>query len=508
LSFVKPRFALLALMCAALVPLAASCGGDAFSGGASPGSGGSAMTAGSAGSSSDAGGEGNGSAAAGPGKACSGPEDCNDGDACTVDRCNAEGTCEDSPKCQDGESCCEGDCAKCCADSDCDDGVACTKNRCFMGQCMYVPNDAECAMGQYCAPNDGCRARQTCGLTPGEDVAKACDDGSTCTTDSCVDSFCQHDYCAEGKLCCEGATPACAEECCSDSQCDTDDDPCTVGVCTQGKCGKKPLCTDGKCCPSADKKTATCGACCSAVDCDDKVGCTADSCAGGHCSNTPGSCDSGYYCDILNGCTKSPDCEETGDCKPSACQKNPSCSNGTCHFGPCDGGTKCCKSSDGTELGCALCCADSECGDSIACTKDTCGPNGCVHTPDNGLCGTGQFCDPTFGCIECNKSAQCTKDPRPCAVGSCNAALHTCSYGDNCNGLYCTTNGCVECRFDADCQGDVIISPQVALPGSCYLSYCDQATGKCANKALVCGKLQTCCSPYGCQTSCNIAQSR
>ena len=130
-------------------------------------------------------------------------------------------------------------------------------NTCFSGQCMYVPDDTKCDMTQFCSAKDGCTVRQACGILVGEDPTKACDDGSSCTTDSCVKNLCQHDFCAQGKLCCEGT--GCADRCCNDSQCNTGNDPCKVGSCKGNKCSLVALCGDGQqCCPSADAKTATC----------------------------------------------------------------------------------------------------------------------------------------------------------------------------------------------------------------------------------------------------------
>jgi hypothetical protein len=272
-SFFKPKFVLLVVVSALLPALWTSgCTGDAFTG--VDGSGGSATSGGS----SDAG-TGVIGTGAGTGVACGGPEDCDDKHACTIDLCNADGTCDASPKCLGSQKCCddkEGECAECCVDADCDDGVSCTMNTCFSGQCMFVPQDTECDATQYCSVKDGCRARAACGIVPGESP-DVCDDGSACTADSCENNLCQHDYCGSdpaANLCCEGT--GCAA-CCNDSQCDTKGDPCKIGSCTGGKCGTVDRCPAGQeCCPSADGLTATCGSCCSAAECDDNVGCTDD----------------------------------------------------------------------------------------------------------------------------------------------------------------------------------------------------------------------------------------
>jgi hypothetical protein len=504
-SILKPKHALLVVACALLPTLLMSaCSGDPFEGVADSGA--------SAGSSNAAGGDGQGGSTvstagsgAGTGVACGGPEDCNDGDACTTDRCNADGICDASPMCLGTEKCCEGDCAQCCADSDCDDGISCTKNTCFAGQCMYVPDDSECQPTQYCSTQDDCRAKQVCGLVDGEDIPAVCDDGSPCTGDTCVGNFCQHSFCVSGSeqggLCCPDK--GCAKECCVDSQCNKDDDPCTVGSCSaDGLCSEVALCSgDQLCCPSADDQTATCGACCSAEDCDDDVGCTEDKCGGGQCSNTPDDerCDGGYYCDPNpeKGCQKSPTCKDAAECQPpSPCQSNPSCQSGQCVFDNCADGSKCCSN------GCGICCEASECDDGIACTKDACGLKGCSHEPDDTLC-PGQFCDPGIGCIGCRTDVDCD-DQSACTTDVCNMQTNTCLHDRACpNDQVCYNGACAQCAYDSDCQGGVITSdaaqPNFA-PGNCSVSKC--VSGVCKTSYVTCSGLQTCCSPFGCAIQC------
>jgi hypothetical protein len=498
-SFFRPKFLLLAMLAALVASLSASgCSGAAFTAGDGASSGGSAGTSGSAGSGQTTA----GTTSQGPGKACAGPEDCDDKDPCTADLCDASGSCDTSPKCAGTQKCCEGDCAECCDNADCDDHLDCTENRCFMGQCMFVPDDTQCAATEYCSAKGGCRARQTCGILMGADVAAECDDDSTCTTDECVSNLCTHTYCT-GTLCCEGQNPGCAEECCNDSQCDKDTDPCTVGSCEGGKCSVKPLCGGGtECCKSADGKTATCGVCCSADECDDKVGCTKDSCGGGQCSHTLQACPEGYYCDPTpgHGCMPSPDCSTNADCakQAGACQLNARCDNGTCQFDSCpDNASKCCSS------GCAVCCDDKECSDNIDCTKDTCGAGGCTHTPDDSLC-MGGHCSADKGCVACRDKSDCD-DGVSCTDDSC--TNNTCVHFSNCASGFCdaTSNACVQCTYDSDCQGGVVNSAgaQANIIGTpCKVSKC--VKGMCQDSTITCTGEQRCCSPYGCSIVCGI----
>lgn len=488
-----PKLVFLLAACAVLPALGASaCSGSEFTA-ADPDS-----TAGSDAAGRDGqGGSGNGAGGVGIGAstalACDGPEACDDGDGCTVDRCRADGTCDAAPKCLGTEKCCGGECAQCCSHADCDDGVACTADSCFVGQCMHVPDDSECDAAQYCSA-EGCRARQVCGLIPNEDATAACDDENPCTDDRCEGSFCRHDFCdqSQHQLCCEGG---CAAQCCSDSQCEKDLDPCTVGSCEDGTCREVPLCGPGQeCCKSADG-TATCGSCCSAADCDDKVGCTEDQCGGGHCSNTPRSdrCSDGYVCDLQEGCRKAP-CQSAADCTPGTCQTSPTCNNGTCSFQGCSNGTKCCEN-----LGCAVCCDDQECDDSVACTIDACGPAGCSHTPDNAKCASGQYCDVKLGCIQCKSHGECA-DAFACTTDTCQAQTNTCTHTSTCSpGSFCTANGCSVCLTDSDCQGAVVTNAEG--PGSCNVSKC--VKGQCKTTSVECGE-QVCCPPFGCQPRCGV----
>jgi hypothetical protein len=499
-----PKLVLLVVSCV-LLPLITigGCGGNEFQDGQGAAAGGT-QAAGGTSAAGKAGGAGVGT---GGGIACGGPEDCDDADECTRDRCNADGTCDTSPLCTGNEKCCPGgECAECCQASDCDDHVDCTKNTCFAGQCMYVPDDSGCDPTQYCSTKDGCRAKQVCGLLDNEDVSKVCDDGSPCTGDSCVGNFCQHAFCAtgseQGGLCCPDK--GCAKQCCTDSQCQGDD-PCLVGQCgADGMCTQVQLCPgDQQCCPSADSKTATCGTCCSAADCDDKLGCTDDKCGGGQCTSTPDDsrCDDGYFCDPTpgKGCQKAPTCTDASSCvPPGPCQSNPSCSNGQCEFDNCSLGTKCCTT------GCGVCCEDKECDDGIACTTDTCSSNGCVNTPEDASCGGGKCAPERGGCIECRDHADCD-DASACTTDTCSDDTKTCQHVSVCKpGQYCYSGQCAQCQVDSDCQGGALQKAEPNIAAGCQVAKC--VKGTCQTTSVTCTGLQMCCPPFGCAIHCAVLE--
>ena len=274
-----------------------------------------------------------------------------------------------------------------------------------------------------------------------------------------------------------------------------------------------PLCGAGQdCCPSADGKTATCGACCSATDCDDKIGCTDDKCGGGQCSHTPNNshCDAGYLCDLTQkSCVKAAECSSAANCTPKSCQTNPRCDGGACHFDTCaTTGLKCCDGVAGSAGGCAICCANAECTDNVDCTTDTCAANGCTHTPNNAACAQGLICDAKHGCVGCQQNADCD-DGLSCTTDVCDSdsmtGTFTCSHLSTCKlGQFCTVNGCSSCVSDSDCQGGVITTniAQPPIGGSCNVSRCIKGT--CQDSLITCTGEQHCCPPFGCAIVCGI----
>lgn len=167
---------------------------------------------------------------------CDASHGCDDGNACTADRC-ADGRCDFAAI----AGCCLGD-------ADCDDGDPCSDDLCDRGErdagssgrCVSVTREECCA------------------------VARDCDDGDPCTEDACRIDASGAGSCARAPLCCEG-----------DGDCD-DRDACTIGRCEGGEC----------------RYTSAC--CREDGDCDDGLACTNDACRAGVCDNAftyaPGCC--------------------------------------------------------------------------------------------------------------------------------------------------------------------------------------------------------------------------
>ena len=259
-----------------------------------------------------------------PGKA----KVCDDGNPCTDDSCDKSQGCvysANSLSCSDGDACTDGDAcsAKACAPGKakvCDDGQVCTTDSCDKTQgCVYTANSLSCSDGDACTDGDACSAKA---CAPGK--AKVCDDGQLCTTDSCDKtqgcvyganslSCSDGDACTvgdgcKGGACLPGAVTKCddgntctSDSCdalkgcyvkqldavgCSDGSVCTENDGCKAGACVPGK----PLsCSDGNPCTS-DTCAATIGCQNQAntSSCDDGKNCTImDLCAGGSCAGKP-----------------------------------------------------------------------------------------------------------------------------------------------------------------------------------------------------------------------------
>ncbi len=183
----------------------------------------------------------------------------------------------------------------------CDDGVACTNDRCEDGVCIQTPDERLCADDERCNPVLGCVPNRC--STDAE-----CDDGQFCTgVERC-------DASAPGSGCVPGDPPACDDAfSCTGDACDEAADRC-VSTPDDALCADTIDCTMDRCDPgAADDMTgcvrapddAFCNAdfcsvnrVCSptrgcrggmARDCSDSTPCTVDTCEGASrmCVNTP-----------------------------------------------------------------------------------------------------------------------------------------------------------------------------------------------------------------------------
>lgn len=317
-----------------------------------------------------------------------------------------------------------------------------------------------------------------------------CDDGVPCTTDTCVEDFCQF-------------IP-------DDAMCD-DGEPCTDDVCGATGCGTAPntaSCDDGVFCNGFD----TCGGgtcsvhasnpCIGATVCDETgdrcTGCTTDVDCPARSEGSWGSCD------YVDGCDQSAMRTRTvrtyactgGSCVPSDSTETDPCNRSTdgseCGVGSC-GGFGGCAYSDGcdedavqtrtcTDLRCSSgTCRATNRDETMPCSRDTDGI-GCSGT----TCGGYGGCDYADGCDESATQYQTCNDFR-CGAGSCTAYPRTesmgCSRdtdGASCGaGLACSAGSCIPCsRTLSGGHGSVGSSYFTAVSGSgSSLTFTDGATG-------------------------------
>ena len=472
---------------------------------------------------------------------CSSADPCSDGKPCTVDSCNVAaktcqhvqpaGACCADSECVPDDVCKVGGCVAfqcryavdgskpdCCSSTtnpSCDDKKSCNIDSCNVPQpggwtqCKHVadpskPNCCDplvdsCNDGQSCT-NDICQ-NNVCVHTQKADCCSkdlvnadaACDDGNLCTVDSCDKSVetCKHVAVAG---CCNVAKDCDDNNYCTNDNCDTSSNICKHTTLFQGCCNDDSGCTDGKSCTSDVCVNHQClflanQGCCdgtnTAIVCDDKSVCTADSCNistntcvhvqipdanGNVCCDNAATCDDGD-CSTLDTCNGNNQCNHKQD--PYSCKADVDCDDGApCTQDVCDkqangcGGClhnlipSCCPSQDAkgdqicanfdkTTNAYAAVCHDAHCGldntcsftqkvgccltdkdaltvcnDNNPCTTEYCQNNQCHHsTPTVGCCATN---------ADCNDNVSCSTDTCTIVTG---APTGHCTYvlnGPNC----------------------------------------------------------------------------
>ncbi|MEC8024633.1 MAG: LamG-like jellyroll fold domain-containing protein, partial [Myxococcota bacterium] len=273
--------------------------------------------------------------------ACAGEPKCDDSNPCTDDYCDAvlgcasialEGGCDDGDACTIGDTCIQGLCVPG-QGLECNDGDSCTTDGCVAGSCTFV----ELELGSPCDDNDSCTEEDTCTATGCVgDPAILCDDGNSCTLDTCTDGECTTTPIADGTTCDASdlciVTSTCQAGVCTAVEtkpCD-DGNECTQNLCADGVCEHPPvedgtLCGNGEvcgsasCCHSGSCTTIEFPACpvaiCGEAICSDDTGaCTTAPVSGPCCGD--GTSDPGELCDDGNaylddGCDT--------NCEPSDC---------------------------------------------------------------------------------------------------------------------------------------------------------------------------------------------
>ncbi len=313
--------------------------------------------------------------------ACAG--DCCDGANCiTVGDGSPGSPCCSTTDCSAGGSeCIDSVCTgpDCLVDEDCDDGISCTDDSCneTTGSCDFIANDGSCNDWQLCNGDETCDANDGC--VPGSDPCP----GQLCIEDTgCVD-------------------------CIEDNDCNNDDFCDGVETCLDGSC------QDG-----------------TAVSCDDGVGCTDDT-----CNETTDSCDI-----IAN--------------------------DGNCNDGLWCNGAETCDAVLGCQAG-----MDVICNDGIGCTDDSCNEtnDSCEFVPNDGNCDDdGLWCN---GAETCSATQDCQigSDPCPEYCDEGQDSCYECNLASDCED-YEFCNGAEICDANGDCQ---------AGADPCPGQMCDEDNDEC-----------------------------
>jgi hypothetical protein len=215
---------------------------------------------------------------------CNVDAECADASPCTLDQCQSH-TCHSSPI----PNCCQ-------QDSDCNDGGPCTTDACVSGDCQHAPVlgcctpdgdpatlEAECGAGTdgggqcyvwSCSVAGGCEELQHPECCSAD---AQCDDGSSCTIDTCLGTgICKH-VPTSGTGCCATDGDCQPDEYCNASTCTplqgtgtpcTGDNQCISGTCAGGLCAA-PKANGSLCDADAECQSGHCvdGLCCDTV-CD------------------------------------------------------------------------------------------------------------------------------------------------------------------------------------------------------------------------------------------------
>ncbi len=220
---------------------------------------------------------------------CNGATDeglCDDGNECTVDACNTDGSCKhikltgiacnDQNICTAFDQCMSGICLGG-SPLDCNDNDSCSTDFCdpFTG-CKHTPaSDGVCPDDGNACTMDVCKVG-SCTHPNAKDGIPCATDGDVCTTDICKSGECQH---VANTLPCNDGNQCTLNDTCKDKSCSvsipktcTDNNPCTLDECDP-KIGcvfkPNPSWKDGAPCP------------------DDGNPCTDDVCKGSTCSHIP-----------------------------------------------------------------------------------------------------------------------------------------------------------------------------------------------------------------------------
>jgi hypothetical protein len=324
---------------------------------------------------------------------CVTPQDCDDGNACTIDECflvvptePLSAKCNNTP--QAANFC---DQADVCFTYSCDPASGCvstpvpvpSSSACYTFSCdpvlgivnasTGICSDNPCTAPADCNDNNACTIDECFLVVPTEPLSAKCQytdvDPATCVKPDLCFTY----YCDPTTGCAQDAVPVPPNAVCTAYLCN----PATGVIETTDLCPKQPQCTP----PTA------------AVDCNDLNACTKDECV----LSDPADATSAL-------------CVWTPFILPQDCDDLNACTDDSCDFG----------------LGCVNTPVDPEiCNDNDACTEDSCDPTAidsltrCVHTPvvcnETDVCHN-VTCDVSQGCVVTDIVCPVTEN---CTVSGC-----------------------------------------------------------------------------------------
>ena len=456
--------------------------------------------------------------------------DCDDGDDCTLDFCDADTGCFTEPNpscctvetdpplmaddpawnpqisvCFDDDPCtiesCDYATGECLYDAvDCDDGNVCTEDVCDAGEgCTYTWQQG-C---EYTCYND-----YDCSANAGNPA----DSMGLCTVELCTYTVDPLGNCVYDAIVCDGGMA------CTQGICDPDGG-CSyqpVGAACDDPCVTDADCDDGWACSTAVCDDGTCLV--SVTPCDDEDACTRD-----FCDPNSGNC--GYA--VLDDCDTDGCVAGGGD---AWCDDGNACTIDWCDaamdqclysFKSCDDGDLCttdiCDPVEGClffpAVPCLTCFGDGDCDDGNPCTEDLCKTANPVAEADDGYMNDGnahpaRYCSHKSICAECGSQVDCDAYglEHPCVdsatcdtdTGMCDIAFTVCDDGDACTLDECNpfTGDCQHAEMADCCYEDDQCGP--ALP--CYAPYCDPASHTCLSLPSLCDDFDPCTAD-----SCDVA---
>jgi len=379
---------------------------------------------------------------AGACSACGTSLECADTNPCTIDTCNALGSCEHDATSRAGLACTE----------TITNDALCTVIGAGQIACQ-LKNGAVCATDQECVSSH-C-ANGLCCDTACAGTCQRCDSAGSAGTCASIPALCTGTCAAcAASGSCEAAVAGCSGTCGVCSQVSATDFSCaaSAGSCT-GNCDvcSQASATAFNCAASAGLCTGNCDTC-------SQVSATRFDCAAtaGMCTGNCGVCGlvSATQFDCAGGAGCTGNCSVCGQVSATqfACAANDAACTGTCQV-------------------CSLAGADASCA---YVTPGLTDPGTCTAPQQ---CGTSGACGLADGTL-CSSNAECLSANCECTTASCEAGVNRVCAASNC---VCKYGAAGACTTNMPNTGYVDPEDCGPLPAHCYNGACTGSTpGTCA----------------------------